>query len=285
VLTTPSSTDVMTGFRPPAPRRHRGTDVVRGPGLDPGCALRSRHLPCGRPPQTGALGRGVPDGPEPAVLAKLDEIEGYAPDDPEPQPVRARKACPSRSIDGRRLDGWVYFYNAPLGQAQRIPSGDYLDRVKARYPIGTTERAPPALAAGPWMGALRPAPYRPGTRIMTPMSIDVVSSARPHTGLGSTRRLTQHPRRGARCGGGASGARPGGRAAHGRGRVVFGHARQAGSGPNPARQVVRACRSVRHRPRPDDQQGVRLWHAGRGHAAQGPSSAKRPWWWPAASSR
>ena len=26
---------------------------------------------------------------------------------------------------------WTYFYNAPLGQAQRIESGDYLDHLNA----------------------------------------------------------------------------------------------------------------------------------------------------------
>jgi gamma-glutamylcyclotransferase (GGCT)/AIG2-like uncharacterized protein YtfP len=27
--------------------------------------------------------------------------------------------------DGRTLQAWVYFYNAPLGQAAQILSGDY----------------------------------------------------------------------------------------------------------------------------------------------------------------
>ena len=34
--------------------------------------------------------------------------------------------------DGRLAQAWVYFYNAPLGRAQRIPSGDYLEHIKAR---------------------------------------------------------------------------------------------------------------------------------------------------------
>jgi len=69
--------------------------------------------------------------PEPAVLAKLDEIEGYAPSDPD-HSLYVRDSAPVTLEDGRRLDGWVYFYNAPLGQAQKIASGDYLDHVKAR---------------------------------------------------------------------------------------------------------------------------------------------------------
>jgi gamma-glutamylcyclotransferase (GGCT)/AIG2-like uncharacterized protein YtfP len=29
-------------------------------------------------------------------------------------------------------EAWVYFYNAPLGAAPRIPSGDYLAHIRAR---------------------------------------------------------------------------------------------------------------------------------------------------------
>ena len=34
--------------------------------------------------------------------------------------------------DGHLEPAWVYFYNAPLGRAQRIVSGDYLEHVKVR---------------------------------------------------------------------------------------------------------------------------------------------------------
>jgi gamma-glutamylcyclotransferase (GGCT)/AIG2-like uncharacterized protein YtfP len=34
--------------------------------------------------------------------------------------------------DGSLARAWVYFYNAPLGRASRIPSGDYLEHVKVR---------------------------------------------------------------------------------------------------------------------------------------------------------
>jgi len=34
--------------------------------------------------------------------------------------------------DGSVEQAWVYFYNAPLGQAERIASGDYLEHVKVR---------------------------------------------------------------------------------------------------------------------------------------------------------
>lgn len=66
-----------------------------------------------------------------AVLAALDDIEGYRPADPDRSLYvrsRVRVALP----DGRSDSAWVYFYNAPLGQAQRILSGDYLEHVKVR---------------------------------------------------------------------------------------------------------------------------------------------------------
>jgi gamma-glutamylcyclotransferase (GGCT)/AIG2-like uncharacterized protein YtfP len=33
---------------------------------------------------------------------------------------------------GRSIEAWVYFYNAPLGAAPRIDSGDYLAHIRAR---------------------------------------------------------------------------------------------------------------------------------------------------------
>jgi hypothetical protein len=30
------------------------------------------------------------------------------------------------------VDAWAYFYNAPLGRAERIASGDYLEHLKVR---------------------------------------------------------------------------------------------------------------------------------------------------------
>ena len=65
------------------------------------------------------------------VLAALDDIEGYRPDDPDLS-LYARSIADVTMPDGASAKAWVYFYNAPLGQASRIPSGDYLKHVKAR---------------------------------------------------------------------------------------------------------------------------------------------------------
>ena len=66
-----------------------------------------------------------------AVLAALDDIEGYRPEDPD-KSLYTREQAEVRLPDGSMARAWVYFYNAPLGQAPAIPSGDYLEHVKVR---------------------------------------------------------------------------------------------------------------------------------------------------------
>jgi gamma-glutamylcyclotransferase (GGCT)/AIG2-like uncharacterized protein YtfP len=66
-----------------------------------------------------------------AVLAALDDIEGYRPEHPDRSLYR-RAQTDVLLPDGSRALAWAYFYNAPLAQAPRIASGDYLDHVKAR---------------------------------------------------------------------------------------------------------------------------------------------------------
>ena len=65
------------------------------------------------------------------VLAALDDIEGYRHDDPD-RSLYTRAQTEVTLPDGSHARAWVYFYNAPLGRAQRIPSGDYLEHVKVR---------------------------------------------------------------------------------------------------------------------------------------------------------
>jgi len=65
------------------------------------------------------------------VLTALDDIECFRPDDPD-RSLYTRQHADVRLPDGHVAPAWVYFYNAPLGQAPRIPSGDYLEHVKVR---------------------------------------------------------------------------------------------------------------------------------------------------------
>ena len=66
-----------------------------------------------------------------AVLQALDEIEGYHPGQPDAS-LYVRRETPMTFDDGRIADAWVYFYNAPLGGAQRIDSGDYLEHLRVK---------------------------------------------------------------------------------------------------------------------------------------------------------
>jgi len=65
------------------------------------------------------------------VLAALDEIEGFSAEDPD-HSLYLRERTEVRLPDGSTAEASVYFYNAPLGKAPRIVSGDYLEHVRAR---------------------------------------------------------------------------------------------------------------------------------------------------------
>jgi gamma-glutamylcyclotransferase (GGCT)/AIG2-like uncharacterized protein YtfP len=66
-----------------------------------------------------------------AVLATLDEIEGYSAAEPDTS-LYTRSEIPVTFADGHSASAWVYFYNAPLGRAERIQSGDYLEYLRVR---------------------------------------------------------------------------------------------------------------------------------------------------------
>jgi gamma-glutamylcyclotransferase (GGCT)/AIG2-like uncharacterized protein YtfP len=68
---------------------------------------------------------------DPSVLAKLDEIEGYRPNDPDTSLYQRAQTAVTLD-DGVQDTAWVYFYNAPLGQGQLIESGDYLTHLRVK---------------------------------------------------------------------------------------------------------------------------------------------------------
>ena len=76
----------------------------------------------------GEVNRMLDPGP---VLLMLDEIEGYQHAKPDSS-LYVRREAPVALDDGRIADAWVYFYNAPLGGAQRIESGDYLEYLRVK---------------------------------------------------------------------------------------------------------------------------------------------------------
>lgn len=67
------------------------------------------------------------------VLSALDEIEGYSASEPVTS-LYTREETPVTLSDETVAAAWVYFYNAPLGRAERIESGDYLAHLKVRRP-------------------------------------------------------------------------------------------------------------------------------------------------------
>ena len=66
------------------------------------------------------------------VLRALDELEGYRADEPEASLYTRRLTPVSIAGESTPVAAWAYFYNAPLGRAERIPSGDYLEYLKVR---------------------------------------------------------------------------------------------------------------------------------------------------------
>ena len=65
------------------------------------------------------------------VLRALDELEGYRPGEQD-QSLYTRTRTRVTLDDGGAVQAWAYFYNAPLGRAERIESGDYLEHLKVR---------------------------------------------------------------------------------------------------------------------------------------------------------
>ena len=66
-----------------------------------------------------------------AVLDVLDEIEGFRSTEPDAS-LYVRAETTVTLDEGRSLQTWTYFYNAPLGRAERIESGDYLEHLRVK---------------------------------------------------------------------------------------------------------------------------------------------------------
>ena len=65
------------------------------------------------------------------VLTALDDIEGCRPEEPDSS-LYIRSLVPVHLPEGVTEQAWIYFYNAPLGKAPRIESGDYLEYLKVK---------------------------------------------------------------------------------------------------------------------------------------------------------
>ena len=123
---------LMAGFDR---RRRAGIDTkltYRGRGSIRAALFDLGIYPAAVPAPEGLVWGEVYEMSDPeAVLLALDDIEGYRPDDPD-KSLYARALADVTLPDGRVEQAWVYFYNAPLGRAPRIGSGDYLEHTKVR---------------------------------------------------------------------------------------------------------------------------------------------------------
>ena len=123
---------LMTGFDR---RRRAGIDpllVYVGRGWIRAALFDLGIYPAAVPDQEGVVWGEVYRAVElDRVLAGLDDIEGYCAEQPEVS-LYLRAETPVVYQDGRSESVWVYFYNAPLGRAERISSGDYLQHLRVR---------------------------------------------------------------------------------------------------------------------------------------------------------
>ena len=123
---------LMTGFDR---RRRIGIDqqlIYLGRGWIQAALFDLGIYPAAIPAPDGRVWGEVYQMGDPAsALAALDEIEGYCPEEPDAS-LYTRRETPITFEDGTVKSGWVYFYNAPLGRAERISSGDYLEYLRVK---------------------------------------------------------------------------------------------------------------------------------------------------------
>ena len=123
---------LMAGFDR---RRRAGIDSKLsyiGRGSIQGSLFDLGLYPAAVPAPDGDVWGEVYEMAEPeTVLSALDDIEGYRHDDPD-RSLYCRQQADVALPDGGRAPAWVYFYNAPLGRAPRIVSGDYIEHTRLR---------------------------------------------------------------------------------------------------------------------------------------------------------
>jgi gamma-glutamylcyclotransferase (GGCT)/AIG2-like uncharacterized protein YtfP len=123
---------LMSGFRRPG--RARLDEVLRpvGRGWIPAALFDLGLYPAAIPADDSRVWGEVHQMLDSdAVLASLDEIEGFSPAEPDAS-LYTREAIPVTLENGAESNAWVYFYNAPLGRAERIQSGDYLEHLRVK---------------------------------------------------------------------------------------------------------------------------------------------------------
>jgi gamma-glutamylcyclotransferase (GGCT)/AIG2-like uncharacterized protein YtfP len=123
---------LMSGFRRPGRERVEPQLQPEGRGWIRGALFDLGIYPAAIPASDGRVWGEIHRMRDPfVVLSVLDEIEGYCESEPDAS-LYTRAETPVTFDDGHVATVWVYFYNAPLGRAQRIESGDYLEHLKVK---------------------------------------------------------------------------------------------------------------------------------------------------------
>jgi gamma-glutamylcyclotransferase (GGCT)/AIG2-like uncharacterized protein YtfP len=123
---------LMSGFKRPGRARLDSMLNALGRGSIPAALFDLGIYPAAIPASDSRVWGEVHRMLDPeAVLDALDEIEGFRSTEPDAS-LYVRAETTATLDDGRSVKAWTYFYNAPLGRAERIESGDYLEHLKVK---------------------------------------------------------------------------------------------------------------------------------------------------------
>jgi gamma-glutamylcyclotransferase (GGCT)/AIG2-like uncharacterized protein YtfP len=120
---------LMSGFKRPGRQRLDARLTPVGRGSIHAALFDIGLYPAAIPASDASVQGELHRMSDESVLRELDDIEGFRPEQPDLS-LYTRLETPVTLTDGRVETAWTYFYNAPLGNAPRIESGDYLDYLR-----------------------------------------------------------------------------------------------------------------------------------------------------------
>ena len=122
---------LMSGFKRPGRQRLDARLTPVGRGSIHAALFDIGLYPAAIPASDASVQGELHRMSDESVLRELDDIEGFRPEQPDLS-LYTRLETPVTLTDGRVETAWTYFYNAPLGIAPRIESGDYLDYLRVK---------------------------------------------------------------------------------------------------------------------------------------------------------
>jgi len=122
---------LMSGFKRPGRQRLDAKLTPVGRGSIHAALFDVGLYPAAIPASDASVQGELHRMSDESVLRELDDIEGFRAEQPDLS-LYTRLETPVTLTDGRVETAWTYFYNAPLGNAPRIESGDYLDYLRVK---------------------------------------------------------------------------------------------------------------------------------------------------------